>query len=247
MKALLMTVALLGLVAGAALAQAPDPLPTTNTWSGTGTVGAYATFKASVLPFATVTILPPADFTIPSGAMGTQHGGANPTDVDDLGYSTFPSKGAGGAIDFETNCSIKSDIEVFELNSMQGETWEGEPAPGERLYTLYKLGAMWDAFSMDSTPPHVWFPRYTDKVPLKDWTQAYDGTALGGMAGSYGGTKLVADLPFDPGDARYARIWWGVDAWNKARNADSTDDARSYTMPPEARDYYGVMIVTLHP
>lgn len=251
MKALLMAVALLGLVASVSLAQVPpDPVLTTNTWSGTDTVGAYATFKASVSQFAQVTIVPPADFTIDSGAMGTRTETVAPTDPDALTGETLPSAGAAGAIDYETNCAVKSDIEVFEMNSGQGATWAvgAEPAFGERLFTQYKLGAMWDAMTLSTGGGEVWFRRYSNAAPLLDWTPAFDGNTV--TPGDYGGTKLVADLDFDPTDCRYARIWWGVEATNKARD-DNFDpgepDEANYTKPALATDYRGLMIVTLHP
>jgi hypothetical protein len=247
-----MTVVLLGLMASVSLAQAPTPQPLTNTWNGTGTSAAYATFKASVSQFAQVTITPPGDFTIPSGSVGTQTVTRGPNDPGDYEHPNDP--GDGGLIDYETNCAVKSDIEVFEMNSAQDETWRTqepaqEPAIGERIFTQYKLGALWEAMTLSNSEAEPWFgPREA----LLDWTTAFDGQTVTGTpgAGDYGGTKLVKDLAFDPADCRYARIWWGVKVTNKARDGNfkpGSPSESNYTMPPEATDYRGVMIVTLHP
>lgn len=241
MKALLMTVALLGLVAGAALAQAPTPTALTADFDGSDAAAASATFKASVLTFARVTIQPPADLTIQDTA-GTEvkqepaAANANPNIVT--------AAGDGGLIEWEFNDSILTDIEVTQFNGEQSATHPPTlpPPGGDKLYTEYKLGDWWESFT--KTVPvdgaEAWVPVVTG--PLMDWAQIEDGTT-----GNYGG-KVIATLGdltggagFDSADARYGRIWWGVGAKNLVKDLNG-----QYTQPAEKGDYYAVMIVTVH-
>jgi len=241
MKALTLTVVLLGLVAGVSLAQAPVPADLTADFSGSP-VAASATFKASVLTFARVTIVPPADLSI-QGTAGTEVK-QDPADANDQA-DIADAAGTGGLIEWEFNDSILTDIEVTQFNSEQGATYPptlplppGEtPPPGEKLWTEYKLGAWWETYSK-SVPP--WF-EMDDEV--MGWAQIKDG----GLDNQYGGQVIatLGDLTggagFDSADARYGRIWWGVGAKNLTK-----DDEDNYTVPAEKGDYYAVMVVTVH-
>jgi len=235
MKALLMAVVVLGLAASVALAQAPVPSDLTADFSGSP-VAASATFKASVLTFARVTIQPPAALTV-QGTMGSEDKEEPNAGNDDPDIAT--AAGTGGLIEWEFNDSILTDIEVTQFNGEQSATHPPTlpPPAGDKLWTEYKLGQWWETFSK-SVPS--WFE--TDDEVM-GWTQIEDG----GLGNQYGGQVIatLGDLTggagFDSADARYGRIWWGVGAKNLIK-----DDDDNYTVPAEKDDYYAVMVVTVH-
>lgn len=237
MKALLMAVILLGLVASVSLAdQPPEPQNLTADFTGSP-VAASATFKASVLTYARVTIQPPKALEI-QGTAGTEVKQEPAAANDDPSIAN--AAGDGGLIEWEFNDSILTEIEVTQFNNNQSATYAPTlpPPGGDKLYTEYKLGDWYEAYTKTVGGAEAWVPVVTG--PLMDWAQIEDGTT-----GNYGG-KVIATLPgsypgFNSADARYGRIWWGVGAKNLVKDLNG-----QYTQPAEKGDYYAVMIVTVH-
>jgi len=239
MKALTLTVVLLGLVASVALAQAPAPTDLTADFtSATTPVDASATFKASVLTFARVTIDPPVALSI-QGTAGTEV--KQDAAAGNAAADIATAAGNGGLIEWEFNDSIQSEIEVTQFNNNQSATFPPTlPTPaGDKLYTEYKLGQWWESMTKTVGGNEAWAP--VEPLGLLDWTQVEDGA----VGAQYGG-QVIATLPgaamaFDSRLARYGRIWWGVGAKNLVKDTNGV-----YSEPAEKGDYYAVMVVTVH-
>jgi len=235
----ILLVALLGLTASVAMAQNGTPGFGESKYTA-GPPAAYdpanpngfpveatATFKATVLNYAQVSITPPADLTVPGDVNGVA--GVASIDYDDPG---------AGKIAVQANTSCTMAIEVTEFR--------GDDV-GEDIWTEFALGVLegknyyvdptgW--FELEDYPTDLGWQRVSTAPGWYDFNQT---TVSEGTRGT-----IIASRIMDPTDdvSRYYQLPFGVKAKNRTFEAVAGRSA-GYDTLALAQDYTATMWVTL--
>jgi len=247
----ILLVALLGLTASMAWAQAPfgetkytaGPPAAYHVSNPNGfPVAAEATFKATVLNYGQVSITPPADLTVPGDVNGVA--GVASIDYDDPG---------AGKIAVQANTACQMAVEVTEFRG--DDTFED-------IWTEIRLGALQGKFWSQELPLALEDYSLEGKAPGnpgwfrissaddEDWYSFDQSNVTAGTRGAGAGTVILSRA-MNPVDdvARYWELPFGVLAKNRtfmpAVPGLGGGRADGYTTLALAQNYTATMYVTL--
>jgi len=250
----ILLVALLGLTASVAMAQNGTPGFGESKYTA-GPPAAYdpanpngfpveatATFKATVLNYAQVSITPPADLTVPGDVNGVA--GVASIDYDDPG---------AGKIAVQANTACQMAVEVTEFRG--DDTFED-------IWTEIRLGVLEGKFWSQESPADLWDYSSEGEAPDnpgwfrissaddEDWYSFDQSNVTAGTRGAGAGTVILSRA-MNPVDdvARYWELPFGVLAKNRtfmpAVPGLGGGRADGYTTLALAQNYTATMYVTL--